>query len=55
MKEGFGGVCRHEWRGGRRGREWDKQKSIRVGQETGKSSFGMSQLEEKEVLPVFAQ
>ena len=31
---------------------WRSEKSIRIGQESGKSSVGMSQLEEKEVLPV---
>ena len=30
----FGGVCRREQRGGRRGREWEEGESIRVGQET---------------------
>ena len=31
---------------------WEDGKSIRMGQGTGKSSVGMSQLEEKELLPV---
>ena len=34
---------------GRCGRELEKEKSIRMGQGTGKSSVGMSQLEEKEL------
>ena len=42
-------MCQHEQRGGRRGTEWYERKSIRVGQGTGKTSVGMSQLEEKEV------
>ena len=51
MKGWFGGVCQPSGVAGSRSRE----KSIRVGLETGKSSVGTSQLEGNEVLPVVAQ
>ena len=46
-QRGEGGVA---WHG-----VWEGQKSIRMGQRTGKTSVGMSQLEGMEVLPVLAQ
>ena len=48
------GGCWSERRGGRRGRGWDERKSIRVGQGTGKTLVGRSQLEGMDVLPVVA-
>ena len=45
-------VCRRNGEEGRGGRRLEEEKSIRMRQESGKSSVGRSQLEEKELLPV---
>ena len=49
--EGMNGERRAGGNGedGSRGRELEEKKSIRIGQVTGKSSVGMSQLEEMEL------
>ena len=49
VKGRLGGVCRQEQHRKRCGSGLEVEKSIRMGQETDKTSVGIRQLEEKEV------